>query len=195
MDTPNRLTARLSDEDLMRRVQSDDIRAFAELYDRFSARALGLARLLCASSERAEDAVQDAFLSLWRGRARYDPTRSAIQTWIFALVRNRSIDIYRRNRRADELGTAEAQLDHVALPGSVEDEAVRREEAGRLRISLQTVPVLQREVMVLAYFGGLSHTEIARRLSLPLGTVKGRMRLGLEKVRAEIGTSPASSAV
>lgn len=138
------------------------------------------------SSERAEEAVQDAFVSVWRTRARYDQGRGGIQNWIFALVRNRSIDIYRHNRRGDGLRASEAHLDRIAHDRSVEDDAVKRDEGERVRGTLHQMPALQREVIALAYFAGLSHSEIAQRLDVPLGTVKGRMRLGLEKARAEI---------
>ncbi len=176
----------LSDEDLMRRVKADDADAFGELYDRYSSRAFGLAIVICNSSERAEEAVQDAFVSVWRTRARYDQGGGGIQNWIFALVRNRSIDIYRRNRRGDGLRASEAHLDRIAMIGSVEDDAVERDEGERVRGTLHQLPALQREVIALAYFGGLSHSEIAQRLDVPLGTVKGRMRLGLQKARAEL---------
>jgi len=174
----------LSDEDLMRRVKADDADAFEELYDRYSSRAFGLAVEICNSNECAEEAVQDAFVSVWRTRARYDQGRGGIQSWIFALVRNRSVDIYRRNRRGDGLRASEAHLDRIAMIGSVEDDAVKRHEGERVRDTLRQMPALQREVIALVYFGGLSHSEIAQRLDVPLGTVKGRTRLGLEKVRA-----------
>ena len=174
----------LSDEDLMRRVKADDADAFEELYDRYSSRAFGLAVEICNSNECAEEAVQDAFVSVWRTRARYDQGRGGIQSWIFALVRNRSVDIYRRNRRGDGLRASEAHLDRIAMIGSVEDDAVKRDEGERVRGTLRQMPALQREVIALVYFGGLSHSEIAQRLDVPLGTVTGRTRLGLEKVRA-----------
>ena len=177
----------LSDEDLMRRVKADDADAFEELYDRYSSRAFGVAIVICNSGERAEEAVQDAFVSVWRTRARYDQGRGGtIQNWIFALVRNRSIDIYRRNRRGDGLRASEAHLDRIAMIGSVEDDAVKRDEGERVRGTLHQLPALQREVIALAYFGGLSHCEIAERLDVPLGTVKGRIRLGLQKARADL---------
>jgi len=176
----------LSDEDLMRRVKAEDADAFGELYDRYSSRAFGLAVVICNSSERAEEAVQDAFVSLWRTRARYDQDRGGIQNWIFALVRNRSIDIYHANRRGDGLRASEAHLDRIAMIGSVEDDAVTRDEGERVRDTLHQMPALQREVIALAYFGGLSHSEIAQHLDVPLGTVKGRMRLGLQKARDDL---------
>lgn len=170
----------------MRRIQADDVEAFERLYDRYSSRAFGLANAICRCKERAEEAVQDAFLGVWRSRDRFDPSRGGIQTWVLTLVRNRSIDSFRRERRGDGLRASEAHLDRIALPGSVEDDAVRRDEHDGVRASLHTLPAPQREVIALAYFGGLTHREIATRLDIPLGTVKGRMRLGLDKARATI---------
>ncbi len=176
----------LSDEDLMRRVRADDTHAFDELYERYHTRALGSARNICDNAERAEEAVQDAFLCLWTARAGYDPDRGGIQAWLFGLIRNRSIDIYRRNQRHDTLRASAAALEGIPTLDSVEDRAVQDDAAGQLRASLRHLPLLQREVIVLAYFGGLTQIEIADRLALPIGTVKGRMRLGLNKARAEI---------
>ena len=109
----------LSDEDLMRRVKADDADAFEELYDRYSSRAFGLAVVICNSRERAEEAVQDVFLSVWRTRARYDQGRGGILSWIFALVRNRSVDIYRANRRGDGLRASEVELPRFGGQGLI----------------------------------------------------------------------------
>ena len=100
------------------------------------------------------------------------------------MIRNRSIDNYRRHRNGDRLRTSDEYLHRLAAPHSVEDDAIRHDEGNRLRASLQQLPARQREVIVLAYFGGLTHTEIGTHLDLPLGTVKGRMRHGLLKLGA-----------
>lgn len=176
----------LSDGDLMRRVQADDIQAFEHLHDRYAATARGIASMICHSSERAEEAVQDAFLGAWGSRASYDEAHGELRTWLLTLVRNRSIDINRRNRRGDVLRASDAHLHRIAALDSVEDEAVQRDQGNGLRASLRQLPPLQREAIVLAYFGGLTHTEIAERLDVSLGTVKGRIRLGVCKARAEI---------
>lgn len=189
-DRPLGQSAVSSDEVLMSRVQANDAHAFEQLYDRYSANAFGLARALCDSSERAEEAVQDAFLCVWRTRAGYDSSRGGIRTWLFALVRNRSIDIYRHHRRGDRLRAAEDQLKWTPAPGCVEDAVVERDEGRALRTSVRRLPANQRDVIVLAYFGGLSHTEIAALLELPLGTVKSRMRLGLSRMRVDIDRVP-----
>lgn len=179
--------AELGDEDLMERVQADDADAFAVLFDRLGARAYRVAFVLAHERTRAEDIVQEAFLSVWRNRAAYDPQRGAVGAWTTGIVRNRAIDSARRNGRHDRRRADEEGLDTGRqAPGGVEVTVGERDEAARLRGVLARLPEAQRDVIALAYFGELSTTEIASELSLPLGTVKGRIRLGLEKLRAEV---------
>jgi RNA polymerase sigma-70 factor (ECF subfamily) len=185
-----RPSAAVSDHELMRRIQADDVRAFEALYDRYSARAFGLARVICGGSRRAEEAVQDGFLSLWRSRASYDPARGNPGAWLLTVIRYRSIDVMRRGGQDDRLRESDGQLDYLPALGSVAKDAEAHDEATRLRASLHALPAAQLEVIALAYFGGLTHTEIAARLQLPAGTVKGRMRLGVQKLRDEIASSP-----
>lgn len=104
---------------------------------------------------------------------------------MLTVIRHSSIDVVRRGGRDDSLLASDAQLDYLQAPDLVAEEAEKRQEGGRLRASLQDLPAVQREVIALAYFGGLTHTEIASRLQLPVGTVKGRMRLGLDKMRTK----------
>ncbi len=170
----------------MRCVQADDLRAFEELYDRYSARAVGLARVLCRGSQQAEDAVQEGFLTVWRSRANYDPDRGSTQGWLLTVVRHRSIDLMRRGGSHDRYRGDDEQLNYLPASGSVAEDAERRDQGDELRAALHGLPEGQREVITLAFFGGLSHTEIAARLALPAGTVKGRMRLGLNRIRAKI---------
>ncbi len=178
--------ASASDEDLMLRIQADDTPAFEELYHRHSARAFGLARFICGGSHRAEEAMQEGFVSVWRSRDSYDPVRGGAKTWVLAVIRNRSLDIMRQGGRDDRRLASEAQLEYLQAPESVAAAAEKRDKGGRLRASLRDLPPLQREVIALAYFGGLTHTEIASRLELPVGTVKGRMRLGLDRMRTRL---------
>ena len=177
----------LGDEDLMRRVQTDDALAFEELYDRYSATAFSLARVICESTEDAQDAVQEGFLNAWRNRARYDQARGSPKAWVLALIRYRSIDTFRRHRNGDGVRASDDYLQMLPAPHRVEADAIQNDEANRLRATLQQLPALQREVIVLAYFGGLTHTEIGNHLHLPRGTGKGRMRLGLRRILAETG--------
>jgi RNA polymerase sigma-70 factor (ECF subfamily) len=173
--------------ELMRLVQGDDTEAFAALYDRLAARALRVARGVMSRDDHAGDVVQDAFLSVWRARAAYQSERSDVHVWVFGIVRNRAIDSIRRNRRHEHAREyCEGAAEKLSAPGSMEGEVILRDQAKELRLALTGLPVAQREVIALAYFGELSHTEIALELALPVGTIKGRMRLGLTKLRREI---------
>jgi RNA polymerase sigma-70 factor (ECF subfamily) len=178
--------ATLTDEAIMRLLQRGDSDAFAELYARYHGKISRRAQVLCDTREGAEEAAQDAFVDLWRSRDVFDYDRGSIQTWLYALVHNRSIDVHRRGRRALAVCEGDEEFDLVAAPGSVEHDAERRDDGDRLRASLGRLPAAQREVVVLAFFGELTHLEIADRLNLPLGTVKGRMRLGMRRARSEI---------
>ena len=169
----------------MQRIQADDIRAFEELYDRYSALAFGFARRICDSSHHAEEAVQDGFLALWQSRSTFDPTRGSARTWLITVIRHRSFDLLRRTWRDLDRRESDHMLGFLPAADAVEQDTEQRDQARQLRCSLLQLPVAQREVIVLAYFGGLTHTEIASRLRLPAGTVKGRMRLGLRKLAAE----------
>jgi RNA polymerase sigma-70 factor, ECF subfamily len=180
--------ARLADEELMGLVAEADPVAFDVLYDRHSTAAFSLAYRICGRRGAAEDALQDAFLAAWRGAGRYDPTRGSVRTWLLGIVHHRSIDIVRRSlvhetRRASDEGIEE----RFAARERTEEEAIRRGDAVHVREALETLPPDQLKVVELAYFGGFTHTEIAEMLGAPLGTVKGRMRLGLEKLRASLG--------
>ena len=182
--TPEAL-ARLADEDLMTLVEHKNADAFAILYDRHGGIAYSLARRIVGDSAVAEDVTQEAFLSLWRSGARFDPARGSVRSWTLGIVRNRAIDALRRSAGA----APKLDLDDEALlaqepaPASSDAEAIRRETADRVRGALRELPAEQSQVIGLAYFGGFTHTEIAEILGMPLGTVKGRMRLGLEKIR------------
>ena len=174
-----------ADEALMRQVQADDPAAFGVLYDRFSARAYRVATGIAQDRSHADDMVQEAFVSLWRRRARYDPALGTVSGWVMATVRNRAIDVLRAQRRHDARrdGTDETFDERLTEADAVEERVAERDGAARLRTTLGALPAAQREVIALAYFGELSATEISDRLSLPVGTVKGRMRLGLDKLR------------
>ena len=182
------LSADERDEALMRRVQADDQDAFGALYDRFGTKAFRVALAVARDRPRAEDIVQEAFLTVWRSRAAYRPERGTVVGWVMTTVRNRAIDSLRRNSRHESWRAPGGDLDideRLAAPGSVEETVGERDQAARLRLTLARLPAAQRDVIALAYFGELSTSEIARQLSLPLGTVKGRMRLGLDKLRAD----------
>jgi RNA polymerase sigma-70 factor, ECF subfamily len=178
---------RLADEELMRLVQHGEPRAFEVVYDRHGGAAFSLAYRMVGSRPAAEDIVQEAFLSMWRSRVRYERERGSVRTWVLGIVHHRAIDGLRRNlvherRRASAEGIEER---HEAKE-LTEVEAVRREEARTVRSALEELPEEQVRVIELAYFGGFTHTQIAEMLKMPIGTVKGRMRLGLDKLRREL---------
>ena len=179
----------------MRGMQANDPRAFGELYDRHSARAWHVARAVCHDASRAEDAVQEGFLAVWRSHGSYRGDLGSVRGWLMTIVRNRAIDSARRESAGHRprLADREPFFDEAA-DGSTSDHVIARSEADALRHRLAELPDEQAEVIVLAYYGQLSHSEIAARLSLPPGTVKGRMRLGLEKLRAQLEVAGGMSA-
>ncbi len=178
----------LADEDVMQLVRRGDAPAFEVIYERHSAAAFSLAYRMMGTRAGAEDVTQDAFLSLWRSGARYDRARGAVRTWVLGFVDHRAIDALRRatvhdRRRAGDEGIEE----RFEARERTDVEAARREEAGTVRGALSSLPADQSQVIELAYFGGFTHTEIADMLDAPVGTVKGRMRLGLKKMKAQLG--------
>lgn len=181
--------ARLADEELMVLVQDGDSDALEVLYDRHGGPAYSLAHRIMGERQAAEDATQEAFLSVWRTSASYDAARGSVRSWLLQIVRNRAIDALRRSSVRggrldfDDEGLLEAQ----EAPERTEGEASRRERAAHVRGALKELPRDQAQVLGLAYFAGFTHSEIAELLNMPLGTVKGRMRLGLQKVRSNLG--------
>jgi RNA polymerase sigma-70 factor (ECF subfamily) len=178
----------LADEDVMQLVRRGDARAFEVIYERHSSAAFSLAYRMMGTRAGAEDVTQDAFLSLWRSGARYDRARGSVRTWVLGIVHHRAIDALRRatvhdRRRASDEGIEE----RFEARERTDFEAARREEAGTVRGALSSLPADQSQVIELAYFGGFTHTEIADMLDAPVGTVKGRMRLGLKKMKAQLG--------
>lgn len=179
-------TADLDDTELMARVQADDADAFRFLFDRFATMAYRVAYSIVRDGGRGEDVVQEAFLSAWRTRGAYCAERGSVGAWLMGIVRHRALDSVRRNARHDDRRADEERITEGGeAPGGIEDAVAEREQAIHLRGVLARLPVAQREVIALAYFGELSSSEIASELALPLGTVKGRMRLGLEKLRED----------
>lgn len=179
---------RLADEELMPLIGEKDPGAFEIFYDRHGGVAYSLAYRIVGERGAAEDVTQEAFISIWRSGARYDPARGSVRTWMLGIVRNRAIDFLRSKAgRAPKLDfDDDSILDQRPAEELTEAEALRRETAGELRGALGELPGEQSKVLELAYFGGFSQSEIARMLGVPLGTVKGRMRLGLEKIRGQL---------
>jgi RNA polymerase sigma-70 factor (ECF subfamily) len=177
----------LADEDLMHLVRGGDARAFEIVHDRHATAAFSLAYRMMGSRAGAEDVVQEALLSAWRSGARYDRARGSVRTWILGIVHNRAIDALRRSTPHDRRRASDEGLEERFESGERTDVSVVRDEEARIvRTAITTLPADQRRVIDLAYFGGFTHTEIAEMLSAPVGTVKGRMRLGLDKLRREL---------
>ena len=174
--------AHLSDVALVALVARSDDVALGELYDRFGRVAYGLARRVLRDDALAEDAVQEAFLAVWRSAPRFVPERSKASTWLLTLVHRRAVDLVRREerRRADALD--EAAVDAGTTKGT--DEAVwLRFERERVQTALRALPDQQREALELAYYGGFTQSELADRLGQPVGTIKSRMFTGLARLR------------
>lgn len=173
-----------SDSELLRRVNAGSTAAFAELYERFAARAFRVARAICRDRGTAEDAVQDGFEAIWKSRATYREDRGSAAAWALSIVRYRALAITAMPRPVQPPYPRPGEAS--SPPEGVIDGAVAADEAQHLRDALARLPSAQREVIILAFYGELSHREIADHLGLPPGTVKGRMRLGLEKLRSEL---------
>ena len=168
----------------MHLVARNDADAFEVLLERHADAAFSLAYRMCGRQAIAEDVTQEAFLAIWRSGARYERTKGSVRTWVLGIVHHRAVDSLRRNdvharRRAGEEGLEES----LEATERTEAQAIDNEAARELRGALEGLPHEQRRVIELAYFGGFTHVEIASMLEEPVGTVKGRMRLGLKKLR------------
>ena len=155
------------------------------LYDAHHRQAIGLAYRILNDRNDAEEVVQEVFLAAWRSGHTYDPSRGTTQTWLLSMVRNRSIDVLRAKRRRPVQAMPET-LDPPDL-SDVPTEAATNVDAETARRALSDLPPEQKQVIELAYFKGLSHSEIATQLAAPIGTVKGRIRLGLDRLRVALG--------
>jgi RNA polymerase sigma-70 factor, ECF subfamily len=162
--------------------------AFEVFYDRHGGAAYSLAYRIVGSRSTAEDVTQEALLSIWRSGARYDRARGSVRAWTLGIVRNRAIDFLRKEsgRSPQLVANGEELLDRSPAEELTDSEAVRRETAREVRGAIGELPDDQSQVIGLAYYGGFSHSEIAEMLNEPLGTVKGRMRLGMDKIRATL---------
>ena len=186
--TPRALVAAehpaISDEQVMASIRDGSTAAFEVLYDRYCHRAYRIARSVCRDDGRAQEAVQEAFVAVWKSRTNYED-RGNVAAWVLTLIRHRSIDVARQNDPHAAHRAGEDLL--LSLPASdcVAERAADRAQARDLLSALALLPDEQREVITLAFYGQLTHLEIAAHLKLPLGTVKGRMRLGMQRLRGD----------
>jgi RNA polymerase sigma-70 factor (ECF subfamily) len=172
----------------MQLVRDGEARAFEVIFDRHGGAAFSLAYRMCGRRAMAEDIVQESFLSLWRSGARYDRARGSVRSWVLSVVHNRAVDAFRRDAGKDSRDVHDDGIaERIPGPDRTEAEVERRDDAHHVRGALSGLPAEQRQVIELAYFGGFTHTQIADMLGLPAGTVKGRMRLGLTKMRLALG--------
>lgn len=196
---PDPPRTQLSDRDLMRSVAAQEDWALQMLYDRYFRRAFALAYRMLEDANAAEDCVQDVFLKVWQKPALYNAERGAFVSWLLTVVHHRAANDLRARRRLTPLprpfaapgdeGNSEETLADPAPP--VEDQVVLDEDRRRVRAALADLSLVQREVLELAYFGGMTQSEIAAHLGQPLGTVKTRVRNGLQKLRAALEGSGA----
>jgi RNA polymerase sigma-70 factor (ECF subfamily) len=186
-----REVAQLSDEALVEAIARADEGALGELYDRLGGIAYGLALKILRDAALAEDAVQEAFLQAWRSAGAYRPERAKASTWLLTFVHRRAVDLVRREERR----RAEPIASFPEPPGPGADEAVAtRSRREIVQNALRRLPAEQREPIELAYYGGLTQSELAERLGQPLGTIKSRMFTGLSQLRgllAEAGFDAA----
>lgn len=187
---PARRRPQSSDEALMALAQGGDVAAFGDLFDRHVGLAVGITRRICGP-DQAEDAAQAAFLSAWKGRGSFSPAAGSFRSWLCRISHNRALD-HMRARRLHAVATTDdgdVLERHLGRESRDEDppalELERSDEGSEMRAALSRLPKAQREVIVLAYFGGMTHLEIATALALPAGTVKGRMRLALTRLRRD----------
>ena len=178
---------RLADEELMRLAGRNDAAAFEVIFERHVDAAYALSHRMCGMRSLADDVVQEAFLAVWRRAERYDPARGSVRAWTLGIVHNRAIDALRHagiheRRRASDDGIEEL----VPAPDRTDGAVLRESSANDIRSALRALPAEQRHAIELAYFGGFTHIEIAEIMDAPAGTVKGRMRLGMQKLRGSL---------
>jgi len=182
----------LSDQALLLRIAGKDAQALADLYDRYAPVALALAARILADRSEAEDVLQGVFTRVWKEAGRYDASRGSPTTWLLSWVRNGAIDRLRR-REALQRATLQSIDRAPTAPEGHDAHGPGAEERERLGKAIAALPADQRQVIELAYFEGLSQTQIAQRLGEPLGTVKTRARLGMTKLRQALPVLPGEA--
>jgi len=179
-------TAAQADTAAFTLIGNGDATGLGLLYDRYGGLAFALAVRVLGDRLAAEEVVQDVFVNAWRAAAQFDSERGSVRAWLLASVHHRCIDQLRRRAGRGDHAVPLDSVAEVAGTADVAGEVLRRLDATTVRAALATLPAEQRQALLLAYFDGLPATAIARALALPLGTVKGRLRLGLQKLRCAL---------
>ena len=180
---------RAIDEELARRIVAGDATALRALYERSAGTSLAVARRVLRSQSEAEEVVQDAFLEVWRRATSFDAERGSLTAWLVAITHSRAVDRLRSRSSAERAAIAASR--EVSAPAALPLEGVQqRQDRDRIQLALATLPPEQRQVIELAYYEGLTQTEIAARTGDPLGTVKTRARLGLGKLASLLADPP-----
>ena len=190
VDAPGDLD--VGDEELLSRAAGGRHEALAVLYDRYQALAYALALRITGHASLAQEVLQDAFLGAWRSAPRYSPERGSVRTWLLAIVRYRAVDVLRARLARPEVAEADTPTSEVIVP-DVWPEVSRRLDREVVVRALAELPPVQREAIELAYFGGLTQTEISARTGAPLGTVKTRVRNGLIALRRSLDPAAADT--
>ena len=177
------------EERLLRRLAAGDVDSFGMIYDRYSRSVYSLAWKMLGDAQAAQEVTQEVFEAIWRGARAYAPGRGSARTWILAMAHHKSVDAMRRQRVRASEPLSEAHPDDADVVAL----AMRRVEGAAVRAALATLSEAQRAVVVLAYYGGYTQQEIARRLGVPLGTVKTRIRDGLQKLRDRLTAAAEES--
>ena len=186
MDAESTAGRQAADADLVAAVATGDQDAFATLYDRYCRQAYSLARRVCVDPEFAEEAVQEAFLAVWREPGRFDPGRGGFASWLLTLVHHRSVDVVRRqasHRKRNLLGADEIVDQAMPSEAGADEKAITSVVGGLVRQALGQLSAEQRQVISLAYLGGYTQTEVSSITGLPLGTVKSRTFAGIKRLR------------
>ena len=176
----------VSDASLLRAIQAGEQEAIAALYDRYSGVAYGLAMRITGDGTLAEDVVQDAYVSVWKQAGRFDPERGQVKSWLLTIVHHKAVDAVRRRTNRNERALPEGPEEFIAAHGRPEEIAEATMDAAAVREAVRAIPDDQRRTIEMAYFEGITHVEIAERMGVPLGTVKSRLRIGLEKMRGSL---------
>ncbi len=182
-----------ADRRILAAVGEGQLGALEGLYDRYRAMAYAIALRITADPTLAEDVLQDAFLGVWRHADRYVEGRGSVKTWLLSIVHHRAIDAVRRRKAVTELPDPELLAPRQLVVADVWPEVAGRLDAVEVRVAIGVLSAVQREAIELAYWGGLSQSEIAERTGVPLGTVKSRMRLGLQALRVALTTGSAAA--